>query len=219
MINISRALFPVLIILNASCKGQAPQNNSTTNTESKPMQMVGGPCEGCEVVFEGMPETFSSVDTNEAWTGPSQKIKVSGKVLKKDGQTAAPNVIVYYYHTDHTGRYPRKPGKTGPLHGYLRGWVKTDADGNYTIYTGRPASYPNSTIPAHIHILVKEPGIDNAYYMNDIVFDDDPLLTAAERKKTSNRGGPGILKFTPLGDMHVAIHNITLGLNIPDYSY
>lgn len=102
-------------------------------------------------------------------------------------------------------------------HGHIRGWVKSDEKGRYSIYTIKPAPYPNENIPAHIHISIKEPSIGNEYYIDDLVFDDDPLLTGDNRKALENRGGSGILKVLISKDLQIAEHNIILGLNVPNY--
>ena len=102
-------------------------------------------------------------------------------------------------------------------HGYIRGWVQSDEQGRYSIYTLRPASYPNSNIPAHIHVSVKEARFKYPYYIDAFEFDDDALLTKSERQQRSNRGGSGIVRVLQDGNFQVATHNIILGLNIPHY--
>jgi len=102
-------------------------------------------------------------------------------------------------------------------HGHIRGWVKTDDQGSFAIYTIRPAPYPKETMPAHIHISVKEPGIRNEYYIDDWVFDDDTLLNSEQRKALPQRGSSGILKVVRNGKLQVAVDTIVLGLNIPGY--
>jgi protocatechuate 3,4-dioxygenase beta subunit len=72
-------------------------------------------------------------------------------------------------------------------------------------------------MPAHIHPSIKEPNIDNEYYIDDFVFDDDKLLTSEKRKEVENRGGNGILKVAISGDLQIAERDIILGLNIPNY--
>jgi len=147
------------------------------------------------------------------------KTLVKGTVYKRDGKTPAPDVIVYYWHTDNKGYYSPKAGmkEEARRHGHLRGWVKTDGEGKYAIYTSKPVPYPDRNIPAHIHITIKEPRIANAYYIDELVFDDDQLLTAEKRKALENRGGSGIVSVHALGDLQIAEHNIILGLNIPNY--
>lgn len=203
------------VCLNA-CKGQAPERATVRPAGKK---IVGGGCDGCELMYAGMPATMNAVDTSAGWTEPGAKLLVTGKVYQIDGKTPAKDVIIYYWQTDNTGRYTPKPGmnKTAERHGHIRGWVKTDASGNYSIYTIRPAPYPSRDMPAHIHTSIKEPAIDNEYYIDEFVFDDDPLLTGKKRKALEHRGGSGILRLVQASDLWVAEHNIVLGLHIPDY--
>ncbi len=214
------ALPPVLLILLIACKGQtktSDQNNAATAAGSR--KVVGGGCDGCGIMFVGMPASINAVDTSAGWTEQGQKLLVTGRACKPDGKTPAPGVIIYYWQTDNNGYYSPREGmdEKARRHGHIRGWVKTGEDGRYSIYTIRPAPYPKETMPAHIHIALKEPGIGNEYYIDEFVFDDDTLLTAEKRKAMENRGGSGILKVSDSGNMQVAEHNITLGLNIPDY--
>ncbi|MBT8325176.1 MAG: intradiol ring-cleavage dioxygenase, partial [Winogradskyella sp.] len=92
----------------------------------------------------------------------------------------------------------------------------TDKDGKYTIFTFRPGSYPNRLEPEHIHITVKEPNT-NAYYIDDFVFDDDPLLTPQRRQQLRNRCGSGISKPQLKDGILTTERDLILGLNIPDY--
>ena len=201
-----------------SCNGQV-QNNTASQTASatNSRQRVGGPCEGCELMYAGMPSNINTIDTSEGWKEEGQKFLLSGTVYKRDGKTVAPGVIIYYYHADNKGYYsPRPENQEAKRHGHLRGWVKTDVNGEYSIYTIRPVSYPNSDIPAHIHVLIKEPNI-NEYYIDELVFDDDKFLTPQKRTAFENRGGNGFLKTFQNDNILVAKHNIILGLNIPNH--
>ncbi|HMI05087.1 MAG TPA: hypothetical protein VK541_21555 [Pedobacter sp.] len=182
---------------------------------------VGGPCEGCEAIYES-PVPFEQIKSFTAlpdvsWDG-KKPMGINGTVYKADGKTPAPDVVLYLYHTDATGHYPKKGNETGwaKRHGYLRGWVRTDANGFYKFGCLRPAPYPGGTEPAHIHVTVKEPGI-NEYYIDEFLFSDDPLLTEAKKKKLENRGGSGIVKIVDVGNMYKGERNIYLGRNIPDY--
>ena len=64
-------------------------------------------------------------------------------------------------------------------------------DGRYTFETVRPGSYPNSRNPQHIHMHVIEPG-RCTYWIDDVLFTDDPLLNDAERNRREPRGGLGV---------------------------
>jgi protocatechuate 3,4-dioxygenase beta subunit len=166
-----------------------------------------------------MPSTIDAVDTSAGWKEPGQKLLVSGTVYKTDGKTPAEGVIVYYWQTDNKGLYSPSAGmdKGAERHGHIRGWAKTKADGKYAIYTIKPVSYPNSNNPAHIHILIKEPDIENEYYIDEFVFDDDKYVTAQMKNNQSKRGGSGVLHLTTSGNLQVANHDIILGLNVPGY--
>ena len=95
--------------------------------------------------------------------------------------------------------------------------MKSDSNGKYAIYTVRPAPYPNADEPAHIHPAIKEPNIKNEYYIDEFVFDDDPLLTDEKRARLEKRVGSGILRLTGTEELQIAERNIVLGQNIPNY--
>jgi protocatechuate 3,4-dioxygenase, beta subunit len=180
--------------------------------------IVGGGCETCEYMYIGQPAEIDAVDTSEGWREPGQKLVVKGRVLQIDGKTPAAGILLYYWQTDHAGLYSYRSTMPDGVrrHGHIRGWLRTDAEGRYTLYTARPAPYPNSNIAAHIHMVVKEPGMSE-YYIDDYEFDDDKLLTGVERKKRSSRGGTGVLRAELVKGVQVAERNIILGLNIPDH--
>ncbi len=197
-----------------SCNGQK-NDKSQKNTD----KVVGGGCDGCELMYVGIPKNIKSIDTISGWLEKDQKILIIGTVYKLGGKIPAADVIIYYWQTDENGYYSPKEGMDDQAkrHGKYRGWVKSDENGNYSIYTIRPAPYPNDVMPAHIHISIKEPNIEDEYYIDELVFDDDILLTSKKRKAMQNRGGSGVLRILVDKEMQVAEHNIILGLNIPNY--
>ncbi|MEQ8415733.1 MAG: intradiol ring-cleavage dioxygenase [Imperialibacter sp.] len=199
-----------------SCQGQ-PNVSGQKQTAKK--VIVGGGCDGCELMFVGMPASIDASDTSAGWLEEGQKLLVTGKVFKVDGITPASGVVIYYWQTDNEGFYTPVEGMPAKArrHGHIRGWVKTDESGRYSIYTVRPAPYPERDEPAHIHTSIKEPSIYDEYYIDAFVFDDDPLLTGAKRKELENRGGSGVLRVLVSGDVQIAEHNIILGLNVPNY--
>ncbi len=179
---------------------------------------VGGGCEDCELMFAGMPETLFWQTKLAAADEPGEPMIISGTIYKKDGKTPAPDVILYMYQTDNTGRYTAASKQVhAKRHGHLRGWVKTDAQGRYEISTIRPASYPNSKNPQHIHPIVKEPGL-SLYWIDEFLFEDDPVLTEQEKARQPKRGGSGIIKLRKNDDgIWVGKRDIILGLNIPNH--
>lgn len=211
-------LFVSLFNFLTSCNGQTKENSTTQkNTDTK--ILVGGGCDGCELMYVGMPKVISSEHTSNGWDEGKQKLILTGKVFQLDGRTPASDVVIYYWHTDDSGLYSSndETPKQAKEHGKLRGWVKSDKSGNYTIKTSRPVAYPNDNIPQHIHLSIKEPDIINEYYA-DLYFDDDPLYLKHKKKYGKlDRAGTEILRIVLDGNIQIAEHNIVLGLNIPDY--
>lgn len=211
----SKAFFTALCFaVLSSCQSQTPDGTVQVQADKS----VGGPCEGCEAIFEYGDKQLSDTDTLPDFLEGQTKLKISGKVYQNDGKTPAAGVIIYIYHTDREGLYPAAPEAKGwaKRHGYIRGWIKTGASGEYTFYTGRPAAYPNSNVQEHIHTTIKESG-KTAYYIDDFVFDDDPNLTPKKRGLFTNRGGAGIVRPIAEGNYFLINRDIILGLNIPGY--
>jgi len=133
---------------------------------------------------------------------PGTQLVVSGRIFAADGKTPVEGVTLHVYHTDARGLYSEKDGQGGPPDPRLKGSMKTGRDGRYQFRTIRPASYPGTRNPQHIHAKVfgagyAERGIPEYW------FDDDPLVTAEMRARytglgtfspivTVQRGGDGV---------------------------
>lgn len=181
--------------------------------------VVGLPCEGCEAIFEGLPAAIGAVALLAPPDEPGERMLLTGRVLGADGEPR-PGIVVYAYHTDARGHYPPAAAPSGPAagrHGRLRGWAKSDAEGRYTFDTIRPAAYPGTSIPQHVHLHVLEPGCAT-YYVDDVLFRDDPLLTAEEiRRARQGRGGDGVVEPRREGGVWRVERDIQLGRNVPGY--
>lgn len=200
-----------LSLISACSNGQDIKMEST--------RLVGGPCEGCEAVLEFGDQKLDAVDTLPDFHEGGQKIKVSGTIYQSDGEHPAQDVIVYFHHTNQKGIYATKGNETGwgKRHGYNRGWIKTDEDGKYTIYTIKPGAYPSGTLPAHIHATLLEPN-GKYYYIDEYHFKGDSLLSQEQAHPPSPRGGhSGLLDLKKKGDLWVGHRDIILGKNVPDY--
>ena len=190
----------------------------TQSGNNKVERKVGSYCEDCEMMFEGMPKNLSWKFTIAGSDEPGERLIIYGTVYKIDGKTPAPDVILYVYHTDNNGNYTPAPKQAeAKRHGHLRGWMKTNDQGRYEFTTIRPASYPGRKDPQHIHPIIKEPNT-SLYWIDEYLFDDDPLLTEDQRKRQEKRGGSGIIKLTKNDKgIWVGERNIILGKNIPGY--
>lgn len=209
-----------------NCNGQTRQvSQAQSSNKNDSIKPAGAPFENSELTYYGIPKQVSNTDTSLGWSQKGQKMLLTGIVYRQDGKTPAPNVLIYYYQTNTEGKYLHKPSENrsmppnelGQTHGYIRGWVKTGADGKYFIYTVRPGIYPTHDEPAHVHITIKEPNNIKEYYIDDFVFDDDKLLTSSKRQQLQNRCGSGILRMVEEAGLQVGERNLILGLHIPGY--
>jgi protocatechuate 3,4-dioxygenase beta subunit len=182
--------------------------------------IVGLPCDGCEAVFEGLPTQLGFASHIAPPGEPGEAMRIQGTVRDPQGRPKG-GVIVYAYHTNAQGIYPKDEhakGEAAARHGRLRGWARTDPSGRYQFDTIRPGGYPNRDAPQHVHMHVIEVG-RCAYYIDSIMFADDPRLTPEKRRElASGRGGNGIVD--PRRDetrRWLVTRDIVLGQGIPGY--
>lgn len=182
------------------------------------MAQVGGRCEGCEAIYEYGDKKLNWVDTLPDYQDKGPKLILQGTVFKNDGRTPADGVILYVYHTDQGGIYPTKGDEKGwaRRHGYIRGWVKTNKDGDYKFYTLKPGHYPSGSAPMHVHITIKEPELQE-YWIDSWHFEDDPKLTASMVRGMQSRGGSGVVSLREIQGHLIAERDIILGKNVPGY--
>jgi protocatechuate 3,4-dioxygenase beta subunit len=210
------ACLPALLVIATGCNGQ---NIGSKNDGQANYRLVGKPCEGCEAIFEYGDRKLTPIDTLPDFNNEGLKIKVTGTIYKSDGKTPAEGVILYIYHADQNGIYAKKGNEKGwaKRHGYIRGWVRTGADGKYAFYTLKPGVYPDRSTPAHIHPLILEPN-GKYYWLGSYHFWGDSLLTEKEIHPESPRGGSsGLLVLKKEGDIQVGTRDIILGKNVPGY--
>jgi len=194
-----------------SCKGQTAEYED---------RLVGGPCEDCEAAldYKLLARIPQPVDTLSGYLEHNPKLRISGTVFKSDGKTPADNVILYIYHTNRDGIYEPSQHPIGweKRHGQYRGWLKTDISGKYAFYTFQPAAYPNGQESEHIHIYVKELN-KTPYYIDNLIFRDDPTLKKEDLENLRKRGGSGLISLKEENGILTGKRDIILGLNIPNY--
>jgi protocatechuate 3,4-dioxygenase beta subunit len=192
---------------------------SACNAQNQREPIVGLPCEGCEAVFDGQPSQLASRARIAPASEPGEPMTIEGRVFDAQKRPRA-GIVIYAYQTDRNGIYPVSSTVRAPetrRQGALRAWVKTDTNGRYAFDTLRPGSYPKSDVPEHVHLHVLEPGCAT-YYIDDIMFRDDPKLTDLQiRRIAKNRGGDGIVTPLRRDGIWLVTRDIYLGKHIPGY--
>jgi protocatechuate 3,4-dioxygenase beta subunit len=163
--------------------------------------------EALERAQRDRPRVLSSKGRIAPTGEPGTPFVIHGRVFRGDGRTPAPDMIVFAYHTDATGRYDAP--SASPHSWRLRGWVKTDADGRFEFRTIRPAPYPNRKTAAHVHFAIEGPGVPRQ--STGLVFEGDPLLTAAERQESTRAGRFGMVRPIEHRD---GVQHVTLEIRI-----
>ncbi|MDQ3801414.1 MAG: hypothetical protein M3384_18485 [Acidobacteriota bacterium] len=197
--SLAALAFPLLL----NCKGDALAQKS----ESDLLTLIRK--NAAPAGTEGM-GAFTAPD-NVSWkislakkSERDEPMIISGTVYQADGKTPAPNVLIYFYHTDAEGYYGRGAGE--PKHGHFRGWLLTDARGRYEFSSIRPASYPSQTISAHVHMTLT--GKDfRENWIDSILFEGDRFITAQERIQAGRRGG-----FNPILKLEKGADGILRGV-------
>jgi protocatechuate 3,4-dioxygenase beta subunit len=116
---------------------------------------------------------------------PGERLEVKGVVYAADGRTPVPRASLYVYQTDAQGHY--RPGDPmGNRNPRLMLLLRSDAQGRYSYRTIRPASYPGTRVPQHIHYEVAASGYAPRIF--EIVFEQDPMLTGEIRRRAAEPG-------------------------------
>ena len=125
------------------------------------------------------------VDRNE----PGRRIRLTGQVV--DMSTGAPlaGALMKVFHTDAGGEYrPDMDAGGGAGNPRLFGYLRTNAEGHFTIDTIMPERYTNSSVPRHVHYHVWAEGYP--VLKSECFFDSDPNLSERTRKSAPERNFP-----------------------------
>jgi protocatechuate 3,4-dioxygenase beta subunit len=131
------------------------------------------------------PSALGSVSRIAPESEPGSPLVINGRVYQTDGRTPAAGITVFAYQTDRTGVYDVP--SNGPHSWRLKGWAVTDAEGRFQFRTIRPASYPNATVPQHVHLHLEGPNLPRRW-TTELEFDDDPKMTARSREISRQAG-------------------------------
>lgn len=131
---------------------------------------------------------------------PGEPLVVTGTIRNQRGEPVK-GALIYVYQTSAKGWYsdkaPHVSGNSGDeKHARLFGYLTTNEKGEYEVRTIRPAGYPRSNLPAHIHVEIASPSSGDAAtngaadnerrtLISEIQFDDDPRQTTEMRARAA----------------------------------
>ena len=166
-------------------------------------------------IYDFSEKQLNNTDTIPDFTSKKNKLKITGTIYESDGVTPAKNVLLFVHQTDEDGNFElKRHNKKRYVH--HRGWVRTDNDGKYTLYTFVPGSYIYGQELKQIYPIVKEPNKPE-YKIETFLFDNDPLLTGKCRTKVEETDPQRILKLDKKEGLWIATRDIILGKEIDSY--
>lgn len=123
---------------------------------------------------------------------PGSRILVRGRMVDATGAPAA-GVLAYFYHTNDRGLYAADAahleGQGGdPRFARLFGYLTTGENGEFEIRTIWPGGYPDTNLPRHIHLEVRDERFQTL--VTEFVFKDDERLTGQIREQATRARFP-----------------------------
>lgn len=191
-------LIAIALIMGLTCCDEPKAGTGSFGHSDSSKDTCDNPDAPMSCSFRGMPPQLTSIMEIADAQEYGEKLIISGRIMVPDS-TPLPGVILYAYHTAPNGLYTKDGTETGAQkwHGRLHGWCKTDSNGEYRIITIKPGPYPDSSLPAHIHMAVKKPDGSQPVWISDFVFEGDPLINEQYLMNIQElAGGTGIVKLT-----------------------
>lgn len=162
-----------------------------------------------ETFFDYNEEQINNIDTIPGFESKDNKLKIYGTIYKSDGITPAKDVILYIEQADENGNFDLRK-ENGIRYVHNRGYVKTDANGNYTFYTYVPGNDRRYNQMQQLFPMIKEPSKPE-YEIATFLFDEDPLLSKLCRKRLTKKGDVSrILKLKKEDGLFVTQKDIKL---------
>ena len=125
---------------------------------------------------------------------PGTRIHLSGTILDQNNKPV-PGVKMFLYHTDATGYYSRPVND--PRQARLHGTLWSNALGQYSFSTIKPAHYGDvgSPPPMHIHVHLQPPGLPD-HWVDSFYFEGDPRLRAEDLNRNGEPRFSNIISLT-----------------------
>ena len=136
-------------------------------------------------IYDYSDQQLSNTDTIPDYDSKLNKLKLTGVIYESDGITPAKDVILFIEQPNENGDFDLRE-KDEKRYVYHRSWVKTDADGRYTLYTFVPGNDRRYNRLQEILPSIKEP-LKAEYNIETFLFDEDPLLSKRCRKKIAKK--------------------------------
>lgn len=160
-------------------------------------------------VYDVAESQIATTDTIPGFDTATNKLKLTGVIYESDGITPAKDVILFIEQADEHGNFDLREDKE-KRYVYHRAWIKTNAEGRYTLYTFVPGNDRTHNQFKQLFPVIKEPSKD-AYEIETFLFDDDPLISKYCRKRLAKKGDISrILKPIQGDGVLVAERNIVL---------
>ena len=117
---------------------------------------------------------------------PGTRIHLSGTIVDPNGKPLS-GVKMFVYHTDNTGYYSKPVND--PRQARLRGTLWTNASGQYSFHTIKPAAYGDVSSPPamHIHTHLQLPD-GPEHWVESFYFEGDPQLRIDDPKRIRELG-------------------------------
>ena len=117
---------------------------------------------------------------------PGTRIHISGTIFDANNKPL-PGVKMFLYHTDNTGYYSRPVND--PRKARLHGTLWSNASGQYSFRTIKPAHYGDTSSPPaiHIHVHLQAPDAPE-HWVESFYFADDPQLRSEGRNQNRDSG-------------------------------
>lgn len=162
-------------------------------------------------IYDYSEQHLNNTDTIPDFASKADKLKITGIIYQSDGKTPAKDVILYVCQSNEFGNYEMKRDAKRKRYVHHRGWVKTDADGRYTIYTFMPGENRVEKELKQIQRVIKVPG-QPEHAINPFFFNDDPLLSDLSLECRANTVA-SMIKLQKQDNMYVATRDIKLDAN------
>jgi len=182
-------------------------NSSILAQESTELYLERNP------IYDYTEQKLNNTDTIPEFESKEHKLKITGTIYQSDGVTPASDVILFIEQPDEDGDFDLKTHNEKRYVNH-RGWIKTNANGQYTFYTFIPGNDRRYHQLQQLFPVIKAPA-QPEYELASFLFDEDPLLTKRCRRQIAKKSDPNrILKLKKVDGLFVTQKDIVLSSDL-----